>query len=110
MLVKDLEAQVFDRTAVQNKLAADLNSAETRAQMLDDQLMLSQQTERELNRIVEERTTENQKLDQQVKAVEAELINARRRHKLEAIDLQNQIRQEQQTVNNVSTTMKFQSL
>ena len=56
VLVKDLEAQVFDRTAVQNQLAADLSSAETRAQMLSDQMLLSQQTERELNRIVEERT------------------------------------------------------
>ena len=101
VLVKDLEAQVFDRTAVQNQLSADLNSAETRARMLEDQMLLSQQTERELNRIVEERSKENEKLDQQLKSVEAELINVRRRHKLEAIELQNQIRQEQQTVANV---------
>ena len=102
VLVKDLEAQVFDRTAVQNQLSADLSSAETRAQMLEDQMLVSQQTERELNRIVEERSAENQKLDQQLKSVEAELINVRRRHKLEAVDLQNQIRQEQQNVANVS--------
>ncbi len=38
--------------------------------MLADQMLLSQQTEGELNRIVEERAVENQKLDQQLKSVE----------------------------------------